>query len=339
VRANEAASSPEIIAKWEEEGRETVDEFVECEDNRATMRMDRLEVLGVVGSRYTPLQNADAFGVLSPLIDSGLARIETAGVLRGGRDVWMLVRFSPDSEIVQQAFASRTLADGGEDGGIIPYAMISNNHAGRRQVQLMETPVRVVCANTLGAAQSRFGRQLTQGRAFQVRHTLSVETKTVEAAQALFKDLTANMETIARQYELLRRTHLDTAWFRKLVLDTAAPIPSKLARAGLKDREKTSREKIEAVRSRLAHLWTKGDGHTGDLSAWEAYNAVTQSVDHDTTLWRSKGGEEGRLAAMFEGRLLQVKQDTLDVLVAHAATSDETAAWRESLGASFEVDA
>lgn len=336
LTTNESSSSLRTINEWAAAEVETFDSYVVSPNARATMRMDRLEELGSVGTRYTPLQNAPAFGVMTPLIDAGLARIETAGTLRGGRDVWMLLRFSPESEVVQQAFASRTLPNGEQDGGIIPYVMISNNHAGRRQVQLMETPVRVVCANTLGAAHHQFGQQQARGRGFQVRHTLSVEAKTTEAAAALFKDVTRNMETIARQYELLRRTHLDTALFRKLVLDVAAPMPAKFDKAKLEKREQTSRDQVESVRARLAQLWTQGDGHTGDSSAWEAYNAVTQSVDHDSKLWRCKGGDDGRLSALFEGRLATVKQDTLDVLVAHAAQSPETEAWRSSLP-TFEV--
>jgi hypothetical protein len=61
-------------------------------DAFATVRTDRESVLGIVSGRYQPLQNRDAFGVLEPLLDAGLASLETGGTLRGGRDVWMLSR-------------------------------------------------------------------------------------------------------------------------------------------------------------------------------------------------------------------------------------------------------
>jgi hypothetical protein len=57
-----------------------------------------------------------------------------------------------------------------------------------------------------------------------------------------------------------------------------------------------------ARRDRLVDLRSKGDGHTGDGSAWEAYNAVTQSLDHDVHLWRTRG-EGGRVDAALHGAL------------------------------------
>lgn len=292
-------------------GSETYDEFDEVEGYKATVRTDRSEILGCVKSRYTPLQNKDAFGVLDPLVTDGLATIETAGVLRGGRDVWMLVRFDIDDPIVKEIFENR-------GDRVIPYGLISNNHAGQRQVQLQETPIRVVCANTLGMAQQSFKKLQRSGKAFAVRHTLSVEAKTTEAARELFGDLVGRYRQTALQYELLRRTHLDTALFRKLVLDIAAPMPSKLDKENLTKREETSREQIESRQNRLIELWGFGDGNKGENTAWEAYNAVTQSVDHDKEQWKTRGNGVQRAQSLFDGRLADVKQDVLDSLVAFA---------------------
>ena len=72
---------------------------------QASYRQDNGEVLGVVRSQYRPLQNRDAFRVLQPLLDSGKAVLETAGALRLGEDVWILVRFDLDDPVVQEVFA------------------------------------------------------------------------------------------------------------------------------------------------------------------------------------------------------------------------------------------
>lgn len=272
----------------------------EIEGFKATMRMDRHEVLGVVGSRYTPLQNRDAFKILQPLLDAGLATLETGGVLRQGRDVWVMVRFHVESPLVTEVFGTE----------VVPFGLLSNNHAGQRQVLLQETPIRVVCANTLGMAQ----RSALKGksRVVKVRHTLTVEAKTTKAVDELWGGIISRYEEVARQYRLLKRAYLDDALFRKLVLDTVAPIPKKLADPET-SRQRTSLAKIEAQRERLTSLWTEGEGHTGDHSAWEAYNAVTQSIDHDDHLWRVRG--EGRLQALMTGRLGQIKQTTIDTLL------------------------
>jgi phage/plasmid-like protein (TIGR03299 family) len=277
-------------------------EYRQVENACATVRTDREEVLGIVSQRYQPLQNRDAFEVLEPQLDAGLASLETGGSLRGGRDVWMLVRFRIDSPVVQEVFADE----------VVPFGLISNNHSGQRRVVVQETPIRVVCANTLSLALE--GRS----RALGVRHTASVEAKTVEAARQLWGALVERYEMAARQYQALKRHHLDTALFRRLVLDAAAPIPPALDGPGLTARQEVVRQRILARRSRLMQLWTEGAGHTGDLSAWEALNGLAQCLDHDAGLWRVRGPRTG---ALLDGRLAEIKGRVLSSLVAAATNA------------------
>src|SRR5690606_6803185 len=100
--------------------------------------------------------------------------------------------------------------------------------------------------------------------------------------------------------------------FRQLVLDVAAPIPADLNHAGLTPHQESARRRLIAKRSRLSQLWEQGAGHSGDHSAWEAYNSVAESVDHDETLWRVRGS---RAEALLDGRLLEVKDRVLSSLV------------------------
>ena len=273
--------------------------YAEIDDFRAVRRTDVGKVLGVVGSRYTPLQNRDAFRILEPLLDNGTATIETAGALREGRDVWLLVRFDVQDPVVQETFADE----------VVPFGLLSNNHAGERQVVMQETPIRVVCSNTLGMALSGNDRRV------KIRHTVNVEARAVEAAQELWGVLIERYHRIAEQYNRLKASFLDEALFRELVLDTAAPIPPALQKSGLTRQAAAARDRWKARRDRIAHLWTSGPEHSGDESAWEAYNAVAQSLDHDQVLWPTRGT---RTASLFDGRLGRIKQQTLNALAAHA---------------------
>lgn len=261
----------------------------------ASTRTDTDQVLGIVGGRYTPLQNRDAFGVLEPLLDAGLASLETGGTLRGGRDVWMLARFNIDHPVVQEVFADE----------VVPFGLISNNHTGTRQVIVQNTPIRVVCANTLGMALEN--RRTPS--AIKVRHTASVEAKTVEAAETLWKGIVERMVQTARQYQRLREKHIGTAMFRTQVLDAIAPLPEFEEGVKLTARQEGSLSRAIQRRERLSHLWIAGKGHEGDESAWEAYNGVIQSLDHDQDLWRVRGGE--RTQSMAFGRLGQMKAQVL----------------------------
>lgn len=280
--------------------------FVEAKTGRAVVRTDNQAELGTVGMGYHPLQNADAFRVLEPLLDSGVATLETGGSLREGADVWLLVRFDLGrfGPVAQEVL-------GGE---VEPFGLIANNHAGRRGVLLQMTPIRVVCANTLGMAERRGGVD----RTVVVRHTREVASRTVQAAMDVFHGVVKRYEVVAEQYATLKATTLEQEEFRRLVLDLVAPHPAANPRWNPEARmAKSVLERAEKRRDELTRLWTQGAGHVGDHSAWEAYNAVAEAMDHNADLWPIRGGVY-RTASLLDGTLRQAKDNTLQALVRHA---------------------
>jgi phage/plasmid-like protein (TIGR03299 family) len=258
-------------------------------NQRAVVRTDRWQALGVVGKKYHTLQNAEAFAILEPLLDADLVQLETGGTLRGGADVWMQVRLNIDHPTVQRVQ---------EELGARPLVFIYNNHVGAKQLTVKEAWERIVCANTLEVALGQ------QGQRALIRHTASIKERLVDAARQMFATLVEHHVDVARQFDYLKGRAVDDALFAKLVLDVIAPLPE----LGEKPtaRQEGSLERAEARRVRLIKLRAEGDGHTGDGSAWEAYNAVTQSLDHDVDLWRVRGGE-GRTASASFGQIAQMK--------------------------------
>src|SRR6266446_3388621 len=139
-------------------------EFQEVEDYFAIRRMDTGAILGVVGGRYEPLQNIQAFQFLDILSGSEM-HFETAGSINIGRKVWVLAN----------------LPDYIEVGGDLTncYVLISNGHDGKNAVQILMTPIRVVCQNTLSLAISK------AKRAFALRHTGDPMARLHEARRTL----------------------------------------------------------------------------------------------------------------------------------------------------------
>lgn len=218
---------------------------------------------------------------------------------------------------------------GAELGAVGPQyrpLLVVNNHNGRRNLVIMETPIRVVCANTQGMAlqpvdlDGEEGKVQNTARAVLIRHVGDVEVKATQAAMDLFGALIERYEVVAKQYRLLKQTYLDVAAFERLVLDTAAPDPRKSPR--FNPDAKLAHlvvERAEKRRAALTRLWDEGDGHTGDRSAWEAYCAVTQALDHDKELWPVRDGA-WRTASLLDGALAETKNHVLDRLVRHANT-------------------
>ena len=103
---------------------------------KANVRDSDGSVLGVVGDRYQIVQNSDAFRFTDDLI-GGDVHYETAGSLRGGKQVWLLARM-PERKIA------------GDE--VEPYLCFTNAHDGSTGVRVCMTPIRVVCSNTLNVA-------------------------------------------------------------------------------------------------------------------------------------------------------------------------------------------
>lgn len=113
----------------------------------ATVRLDTHQPLGIVSENYGVVQNEDAFQFIDTLVTGKLAEqehmpvIETAGVLDGGKRVFVTAKF-PDEIIL----------DNKDDDRIEMYMVFTTSHDGKGAVKCMVTPVRVVCNNTLNLA-------------------------------------------------------------------------------------------------------------------------------------------------------------------------------------------
>ncbi len=270
-----------------------------------TWRTDTNRELGVVEHGYHVVQNQEAFEIFDPLLDEGVASIETAGVLREGADAWMLLsldlgKFGP---MTRDVFASE----------IKPYLLVANNFNGRRGILCACTDIRVVCANTLGGAE-RAGLK----DQVIVRHTKESRARLVEAAKQLWGDIVEKHEAIARAYEKLMAIHLTRADFQRLVVDACADDPRKL-----KDFNPDAKlaelvvTRYERKRDRLFQLWTEGTGHTGEPTGWYAYNAAAEALDHEKELFPVRSGTF-RTASLLDGRLKQTKSDVLANLMRFA---------------------
>jgi phage/plasmid-like protein (TIGR03299 family) len=222
-----------------------------------------LTALGVVGSRYTPIQNLEAFEFLNHIADESGAVFETAGSLGNGERVFMTMKF-PES---------MALANGQDV--IDNYIMAVNSHDGSSAFIVAVTPIRAVCTNTvrlaLAQAKSKISLKHTSGatqRVQQARETLGVVFKYQEA----FEQEVAEMLSVK----------ITDAQYKKFV-EAMVPEPK------VKDPSVRAVNTVETKRGELMALWNAPTQANVKGTAWAAYNAVAEWADWVKPV---RGGED-----------------------------------------------
>lgn len=132
----------------------------------ATVNSHTNERLGIVGERYTPIQNVHAFDFFDNFIEEGAAIYETAGAIGKGEKIWLLAKLP----ITFQPVAGDLIEQ---------YCILYNTHDGSKPLSVMFTPIRVVCQNTLNMALKKNTNIVT------VKHTSNAEERLAEAGRIL----------------------------------------------------------------------------------------------------------------------------------------------------------
>jgi phage/plasmid-like protein (TIGR03299 family) len=296
-------------------------EYVVSEDAWSVLRTDIKKVVGTVGGQWHPLQNVKAFAPIRPALDEGIARIETAGSLRDGKHVWMMVAFDKEA-IVERVYAdedTRAAVFKVEEllNEILPYGLFMNDHSGQGKAVVKKTGIRVVCANTLD-----WSLKSEDGFSIAVRHTQNVEESYRIASEMLFKHIAVEIAKLATYRETFRETILPERGFKRFVLDKAVPVAqleNRIMRREGNKRTETALAKAGEKRLEIRRLWEDGDGHVGDHSAWEAWNGLIQWLDHSD----QAGFRGSRINALLKGELGRVKRGTFGRLLSYASADRE----------------
>jgi len=216
--------------------------------------VEQEQVLGCVGKRYEPLQNAEAFKWFDPFIKDGHARLHTAGSLCDGRKVWVLAQLQGES------------IDLGNDK-ILPFLLLSSSHDGSNAVRVGFTPIRVVCCNTLAMAHRN-----EESKLIRLKHTKNIVQNLDNVAETV-DAIRAEFRATGEQYEKLLRADISQKDVLRYV---------KLAIAGTDNDEKISTRMKNTIDNGVLPLLDKPTNKVGNMEGtlWAAYNAVTEYYSH-----------------------------------------------------------
>jgi phage/plasmid-like protein (TIGR03299 family) len=231
------------------------DMFATVRDNPVVA--GQVDYLGVVGTKYEPVQNEASCAVLDALTDESGAHFETAGALKGGRETFITMKLP------------KTMTFEGRDGSKDRtewYIAALNSHDASSKFRLLLTSVRIVCANTQAAAIA--GAKST----FGIRHTTGARVAIHEARTALGLAW-RYMDAFETEAAALYAQAMDTGEMREFA--------TRLVRADDTSASTTTRRNRQQQASSIVKLWTSSPAITPIAGTrWAAYNAVTEYLDH-----------------------------------------------------------
>lgn len=249
-----------------------------------------LGFLGDVGRFHTTIQNEEQIDIMNIFAEEAGATFETAGHAKGGKRVFVTMRFPGSYRI------------GGVDL-VDNYVAGINAHDGASFV-LMVTPLRFACMNMLNVALKEHSQLI------RVRHTKGAPAKLREEALKLVDQTFVYLDEFREVADRLVDTTLTDSRFAQIV-EKEFGAPEDASAAAVTRGMRRTEEMLDL----FAHASTQ-DGIRN--TAWAGFNALTEWSDH----FASVRGEddEAKLAARAERAILDpaFKDRALQLMLAEA---------------------
>lgn len=293
--------------------REEMGGLLEPVPNRQVLYRDdtgaALEVLS--DNRYKIVQPVEYFEAFRDSLTANNLRISSAGVLKGGRIVFVNAKFTEGGYDVLgiDRTESYITMGGGYDGTMSSFGYLSD--------------FRTVCWNTLSANLSKQGNA---GRLFKVPHTAAFDGKILGAALGLAgKELAVR----ASVFNTLAGYKLHKGEVVKYFSDVMEIDHSKVGQVDSKSGKPLLSARLTNQLEALAEAYLQGPGATlasANGTLYGALNAVTHFVDHVASSRDSyaDGNARSRFASAQFGNGALIKQRALKQAMEIAQISDES---------------
>jgi phage/plasmid-like protein (TIGR03299 family) len=212
---------------------------VEIPGQKLVERSDNSAPLGVVTDSFGIVTNdemwdvAEAVGqIASGDSELGDVKIETAGSLRGGRNVWILLRFIEPLQVA-----------GDPNGATLAFFALQNGHAATGSFRGQGINTRIVCANTSAAADAE---AKASGYEFTFKHTKNVSER-VELAKAAVSMWRANVEAWQNAMDHLIHLSVDARQVEEFVQRFQPMPPQHLLTDKVRGNVETARSELRSI--------------------------------------------------------------------------------------------
>ena len=243
------------------------------------------EVLGLVGNSYQVVQNEQACDLLNMIVDETGAHFETAGSLRGGREVFVTMKL-PD-----------TMRIAGIDAMDLYLAMCTSHDASRLG-RVLCTPVRIVCANTQAAAfENNVGE-------YTFQHSGDILGKLADVREAL-QLVPVYLDQFQTEAEKMIEKQLEWEQLQR-ISDELWPLDE--------DDKETAFLKMMGRERDLKHLFEEAPTQENIRgTAWAGYQSITEWLDHKQP---AKSDYHRANKVLGDGTVAATKKRAFDLVLA-----------------------
>jgi phage/plasmid-like protein (TIGR03299 family) len=215
---------------------------VQWTEKVAVVRDDNDRGLGTVSPDYEIVQNDTLLGLIKPLQEEGLIKIENVGYLQHGATVFIQAKIESEFQVVGEDYKS--------------YITFLNGHVGNKSVAVGTSAYRVVCGNTFAMAYADISERL--------RHTVGVNERVLET-KAISDYVNICMSKYSDNIERLANRSCSIGDFHQTLEQSF--------QKRLKEMKSTQVDKLE-------DLFRRGRGNEGK-SLYDAFNAITDFTSNE----------------------------------------------------------
>lgn len=244
--------------------------YRDCDNAYATYRTDYNIPLGIVKDKYEVVQNTDAFTFFNDAIGKDKAVWDSAGYFGHGNKIFVSAKLPEETRV-------------GNDK-IDNYLVFGSSHDGSSSINILFTPIRVICTNMLNAA-------LNNNNAYiRIKHTVKAKEKLQIGAEIL-RVACEYAKTTQELYQIINNCKLNEDSVIKYITDLCLTDSERtklleydkdkgyerllISDYRLKEVTNISQRKINTIVS-IYNYYNKGIGQESiKNTAWGAYNAVT----------------------------------------------------------------
>ena len=236
-----------------------VESFIEVDGQKimtgqkSLIRSTDNKLLTNVGKGWNPVQNSEAFEFFSEYVLAGDMEMNTAGSLKGGKNVFALAK-------VKESFS--ILGDDQVDS----YLLFSNPHEYGKAIDVRFTPIRVVCNNTLTFSLNSASKNFVK-----LNHRSKFDADMVKQQMGLASEKFAQYKDMA---EFLSTKRFSVESLMNYYNEVFPHTYSKGKEVKVVD------DLTKNAKAAMDVLYTQPGANFGEGTWWQALNSVTYLTDH-----------------------------------------------------------